>query len=138
MLGLHRNKGVHGAQAAQTGEMPSRKVSGYTRLSKMDKVSAKIATPNQNKAPTCGNGMFAGTHSTHLSIADGLQSMGNTQTMVRCHSCVYNDKQQHKHEQAKAFAMVTKQDSTNTTRLTTSDQHEAESAAMQPTVTVQI
>ena len=52
---------------------------------------------------------------------------------MRCNSCVYNDEQQHKHEQANTFAMLMKQDTTNTTRLTTSDQHAAESAAQHTT-----
>ena len=53
--------------------------------------------------------------------------------LVRCNSCVYKDEQQHKHEQANTFAMVMKQDSPNTTTLTTSDQHAAESAAQHST-----
>jgi hypothetical protein len=41
--------------------------------------------------------------------------------LVRCNSCVYNDEQEHKREQAKTFAMVMKQDITHSTRTTTPD-----------------
>ena len=47
--------------------------------------------------------------------------------LVRCNSCVYNDEQEHKREQAKTFAMVMKQDITNSTGTTTPDQRAATS-----------
>ena len=60
---------------------------------------------------------------------------------MRCNSCVYNDELEHKREQAKTFAMIMKQDVTNSTGITTPDQRaatseEQHSTTMTPVKTV--
>ena len=118
-------------------EIISRKAGGSTQLSNMNEVNANHVSSEQNNYMWQCNACSQTFSKSFYSRWRTKHGEHKTQ-LVRCSSCVYIDEQKHKHEQATTFAMVMKQDSTNTTRLTTSDQHAAESVAMQTIVTVQV